>query len=107
VTKRATAAKDGANDPTFIAQCPECDCLIACVVVTWDDDSEIEEDELLADALKHRAEWKRGGLKVSTVRVQDVREWSPGKAFKHADGCSRDRRRKVKPPVGQVQGALL
>lgn len=74
--------------PTYIAQCPECECLIGCAV------AEVNRPETMREALKAQGQWVRARLRVSTVTVQDVRTWPSEKAFEHSDGCSRNKRKK-------------
>jgi hypothetical protein len=73
--------------PTYIAQCPECECLVACAV------ADVKNPEQARDAANHAMQWVRDGLKVWTGTVQDVRTWAKP-AFTHVEGCSKDRRRK-------------
>ncbi len=80
-------ADKSAETPTYIAQCPECDSLIACCV------ADVENVSLMRDAVRYRVQWTRAGYNVSTVTVQDVRTWPSDKAFQHTAGCGRDKRK--------------
>lgn len=96
-----TVQYDSGDVATYIAQCSECGSLIGCAVAN------VADPDGVRHALKYRRQWERGGYKVSTVTVQDVRTWPRETAFTHAAGCSKDRRKKSQreKPSGEVQAA--
>ena len=92
---------DSASVPTYIAQCPECDGLVACHV------ADVSKPSLMKDAARAAMKWQRDGYRVSTVTVGDVRTWPSGKAFTHGDGCSRDRRKSRTTRKPQAQRTMF
>lgn len=86
----------GAETPTYIAQCTECEALLGAVV------ADVNRPSTMREALKYRGQWERAGLKVSTVTVQDVRLWAKAKMFEHGPCCrggKRARRRDEASPT--------
>ena len=71
--------------PTYIARCPECMHIVACMVAP------VEEPITMADALQARREWERDGLVLSTGTVLDIRT-APD--FGHQDDCKRGQKRR-------------